>query len=135
MLTQTNMPTQKQRAAFKEITENHRSVSEAMRSVGYSPSTASKPSNLTKSKGWKWLANKYIPDELLAQKHRELLDKQDSASVAKALDMAYKIKGYYAPEKHQNQNASISFKWTDEQVKSIAKRVLEKDNKDKSTVD
>lgn len=58
-----------------------------------------------------------IPDELLVKKHLELLnvpkvkrvyikgemmsevEETDSQAIGKGLDMAYKIKGYYAPDK------------------------------------
>lgn len=47
-----------------------------------------------------------IPDELLLERHLELLNKIDVLSgqldaqvVLRALDMAYKLKGHYAPEK------------------------------------
>lgn len=96
------MPTVMQREAFKEITEKHRPVSRAMIDVGYSEHTASKPSNLTKSKGWIALMDKHIPDSLLAKKHLALLNKEDKITgdidvqaVSKGLDMAYKIKNKY----------------------------------------
>jgi len=49
------MATIKQKLALKKITENHRSVSAAMREAGYSPNTACKPKNLTESKSWQEL--------------------------------------------------------------------------------
>lgn len=72
-----------------------------------------------------------IPDELLEQRHLELLNKRDkfivkdaetgaiqqevdmgpeTTSVSKGLDMAYKLKGAYAPEKSisLNMNAEIA---------------------------
>jgi len=47
-----------------------------------------------------------IPNELLVEKHLELLNKEDVLrgidvnAVKAGLDMAYKLKGSYAPEKH-----------------------------------
>lgn len=62
------MSTVKQRLAVKEITENHLPVSKAMLKVGYDSDTASKPSNLTKSKGFKELiAQLGVSDEDLAE--------------------------------------------------------------------
>lgn len=55
-----------------------------------------------------------IPDELLIEKHKALLNKIDEqgeidvAAVSKGLDMGYKVKGAYAPEKHQNVNVNIN---------------------------
>ncbi len=69
-----------------------------------------------------------LPDELLTEKHLALLNKKevivrnnvtsgeietiptgeiDSQAVAKGLDMAYKVKGTYAPEKSQALNINI----------------------------
>jgi hypothetical protein len=107
------MPTLRQKKAFKEITDNHRPVSTVMREVGYDDDTASKPSNLTNSKGWKELMEQYMPDSLLAKRHQELLNKRDedgtpdTVAVTKALDMSYKLKGSYAPEKTSSLNLNI----------------------------
>lgn len=55
-----------------------------------------------------------LPDELLIEKHKALLNKIDEqgeidvAAVSKGLDMGYKVKGAYAPEKHQNVNVNIN---------------------------
>lgn len=54
-----------------------------------------------------------LPDELLAEKHLALLNKMngdeiDVNAVKSGLEMAYKIKGKYAPEKHINYNANVS---------------------------
>lgn len=103
------MATLRQKKAFKEVTENHRPVSTAMIGVGYSPQTASKPSNLTKSKGWEELMEKHLPDKLLAKVHKEGLgaaeqiiiegqvigSKPDYAVRHKYLDSAYKLKKRY----------------------------------------
>src|SRR3990167_9301423 len=53
-----------------------------------------------------------IPDELLTEKHLALLNKMDGEdidtfAVSKGLDLAYKVKGSYAPEKHLNVNIPI----------------------------
>ena len=114
------MATLKQKKAFKEAVENGGNVSRAMIDVGYSPATAHTPQKLTDTKGWKELMEEYIPDDLLARKHLELLNKRevirwfnhatgememevtdqpDGQAVPKALDMAYKLKGSYAAEK------------------------------------
>lgn len=70
-----------------------------------------------KKKLYKELLDEVMPETLLAKKHRELLTvprkrkvyvkgelreettELDGQSVSKALDMAYKLKGEYAPEK------------------------------------
>ena len=68
------MPTLKQKKVLKEITENHGSVSGAMRKVGYSQNTAKKPTNLTESKGWKELLEQNgLDDDSLTKTHVQLL--------------------------------------------------------------
>lgn len=75
--------------------------------------------NLTKPKIIKAIADR-LPDDLLEERHLELLNKRevikmfngegkvidqpDTQAVSKGLEMAYKIKGSYAPEKHVNLN-------------------------------
>ena len=96
--------TLKQKRAFKEIVENHRSVSSAMREVGYKATTATVPKNLTESKGWKELLNKYLPDDKLLQKHNQALEakkwndftgerEEDHTIRLRAVELGYKLKG------------------------------------------
>jgi hypothetical protein len=112
------MATAKQKLVAQKVAKGS-SVSAAMREVGYSPATASHPSKVTRSKGFKVLMEKYLPDSLLMEKHQELLmvprklrtyikgdlqmetEEVDSQAVGKGLDMAYKLKGAYAAEKHE----------------------------------
>ena len=55
-----------------------------------------------------------IPDDLLSEKHLALLNKVtedgeiDVQAVSKGLDLAYKIKGTYAPEEHINKNLNMN---------------------------
>lgn len=115
----------KQKKAFKRVVENRGNVSKAMREVGYSPITAKNPKNLTDSKGWQELMKEYLPDDFLAKKHRELLEaktkdkKIDVTAVSKGLDMGYKLKGNYAPEKKQTLNLNIEVK-PNKKAQSIA---------------
>lgn len=68
------MPTSKQELVLRKITENHRiSISRAMREAGYSNHTASKPSNLTDSKGWKDMLDQAFSEEELLGKLNDLL--------------------------------------------------------------
>lgn len=55
-----------------------------------------------------------LPDDLLEEKHLALLNKMtligneiDVNAVAKGLDMAYKVKGTYAPDKTLNINMNV----------------------------
>jgi hypothetical protein len=98
------MPTIKQKKAFDKIVENHGNVSKTMLEVGYTENSAKNPKNLTESDGWKELMKIQLPDELIAIKHKALLNKVDKdgeidvQAVTKGVDMAYKIKGYYPKE-------------------------------------
>lgn len=69
----TYMATVKQKLAFKKTLENGGSVSKAMRETKYNKSVAKNPKILTASKGWKELMDQYMPEDLLAKKHIELL--------------------------------------------------------------
>lgn len=89
------MATLKQKIAVKEITENHRSVSSAMRVAGYDEDTVVKPSNLTDSKGFKELMNKLgITDEKLAKVLDRGLEDNDSNTRHKYLETGLRLKGY-----------------------------------------
>lgn len=110
-------PNLRQKKALDELVGNGGNITKAMIAAGYSPATANTPQKLTESKGWKELMEENMPDELLTTRHAELLNKRektvlkvgdetvtidlgvDVQAVSKGLDMAYKLKGSYAPEK------------------------------------
>lgn len=98
----------KQKAAVKYIIENNSSVTAAMRAVGYSPGHARNSSNLTKTRGFRELMAKYLPEDYVAQKHRSFLDDDNKQVAVKALDLSYKLRGAYAPVKHLNLNVNAS---------------------------
>jgi hypothetical protein len=112
------MPTLKQKAAIQKILVNPGlTVTEAMREVGYSENTVNTPSDVTRSKGWKELMDKYFPEEKVATVHARILDAkrviyatdkgkisdmvevEDNDAQAKGVDLAYKLRGSYAPDK------------------------------------
>lgn len=113
------MPTIKQQNAFNGAVGNGGNITQAMRDAQYSENTLNTPQKLTESRGWQELMEEYLPDTLLGVKHKELLEikkkvrtfkrgdiieqyeELDSNAVGKGLDMAYKLKGYYAPEKKE----------------------------------
>lgn len=131
-----NMATAKQKKSFKKSMENGGNISKAMRDSGYSENSAKNPQKQKKTKGWNELMEKYIPDEDLAKKHKELLNKQevylknnnktgkieviktgeiDAHAVGRGLDMGYKLKNKYAAEKVKlikDDNANL----TDEEI-------------------
>lgn len=72
---------------------------------------------------------KALPDELLAQVHREGLeatkeDEPDYGVRHKYLDSAYKLKGSYAAEKHVNVSLTLSKEERDKML-GITSKVLE----------
>jgi hypothetical protein len=110
------MATIRQQKAIKILMDSGgKSVSGAMKKAGYSEATAKTPSKLTGSKTFKDLFEEYIPDDLLAKKHKELLtvpikvkkvkengkmvtyEYTDVHALKAGLDLAYKVKGRYAP--------------------------------------
>lgn len=124
------MATTKQKKAIKKVL-NGTPIKHAMQEVGYAPSTAKTTTKLTSSKAWEELMEKNLPDKLLAKKHLALLEKEevvvrnnvtsgeietiptgqiDTTSVAKGLDMAYKLKKRYPKESEINQQFNIAVK-------------------------
>lgn len=96
--------TVKQKLAVKKVVENHGNISKSMREAGYTPKTAKNPKNLTESKAWPKLMEKYLPDDKLLKKHDEALEatkwndftgerEEDHTTRLKAVDMGYKLKG------------------------------------------
>lgn len=142
------MPTIRQKKAFKEVVKGS-TLTKAMSVAGYSPSAVKRTNKLTNTLGWKELLETELPDGLLAERHRELLDKRETIShyemeqidgkemkvyspidigpdvqaVTKGLDMAYKIKGTYAPEKSVNLNVEVVA--PSERIKELAKKLNE----------
>ena len=70
--------------AHRQIFENYkeqgfRSLGKAIRRTGvYSEGVANRVNVITKSKSWQLLMNEYMPEEVLAQRHAELLNKRDT---------------------------------------------------------
>lgn len=73
-----------------------------------------------------------LPDDLLAEKHLALLNKMegeeiDVNAVSKGLDLAYKVKGTYAPEKKISLNRNINEEIKDKsQLEALRKEYEEK---------
>lgn len=93
------MATERQKEAIENVVENGGNVSRAMLDAGYSPNTAKTPQKLTESKAWEELMKEHLPDVSLAKVHEQLLHSEEQPIQVKALDMGYKLKGKYAPEK------------------------------------
>lgn len=93
------MATIRQKKAFKAVGENGGIISKAMQTAGYAPSQWHATEKLTESDGWKELTKEFLPDKDLAKQHRKFLYSGKEEIGVKALDLAYKVKGNYAPEK------------------------------------
>ena len=115
----------KQTLAAQKILETNGNVSAAMKLAGYSVETAKNPQQLTRSKGWQELMQKYLPDNHLMKRHKEFLDaprqirtykkgdlvsetEETDPSAVRALDMAYKLKGRYSAESEGNKTLIIN---------------------------
>lgn len=111
--------TLRQQALAERIMENHGSMAQAIRDVGYSESTAKNPALVLKSKSFVELLEKRLPERHLLKKHREFLDskkvirvyikgdlkeitEETDGNAVKALDMAYKLKGKYQEKAGNN---------------------------------
>lgn len=74
------MATENQKIVFKQVVAKVRkgqkiSISKEMRESGvYSEETSKIPGKLTKSKGWKELLDSDLSDDLLSERHKELLN-------------------------------------------------------------
>lgn len=114
----------KEKGFVKDWLETGNGVQSALKNYDtddYSTAGVIAHENLKKPKIIKLISD-MLPDELLAEKHLKLLNKQqvqlknnvssgeidiiqtgeiDPMAVAKGLDMAYKLKGSYAPEKKE----------------------------------
>lgn len=102
-------PTERQKKAFQILSEEGKKKGEAMREAGYSEIVAKAPTRVTKTRGWEELLKRELPDEKLVKKHNYLLSSRRKEETQKsALDMAYKLKGSYAPERSQSLNLNIN---------------------------
>lgn len=101
---------ERQKKAFKEIVKGS-SIKDAMLKAGYSPASAQRSNVLKRTKTWKELMDKYLPDDLLqkvhleglkatqfvprgiGKGHTELVEVPDASTRHKYLKTAYEIKG------------------------------------------
>lgn len=128
------MATENQKAIAKRVAEKVRkgikvSVSQEIReSKVYSPSMASHPNKITKSKAWPELMQEYLPDKELAKVHKSVLNKKEVVIVGdgkgeshweytgqphtdalRAVDIAYKVGKKYDTEINANNVNIVVF--------------------------
>lgn len=84
-----------------DLMANGMSKDEAMMEIDYQEALQESPEAVLETDAWQITMAKYLPDESLAMKHSELLNKRDrngeidTPAVVKALEMAYKLKGKF----------------------------------------
>jgi len=106
------MGTIKQKKAAEEIAKSmkgkeSKTAGEILEKVGYSEAIAKNPKMVLESEGFLEEFEKLIPNSKLTLKHNQLLEDEKSEIQIKALDMAYKVKGNYAPEKSISANLNL----------------------------
>lgn len=118
----------KHRALFAEMQTNGAKITPAMIALEYSPNTVKTPGMLTRTKSWQALMAEHLPEDLVALRHSELLNKRarrniknskgevteydvddgpDTPAVVKALELAYKLRGSFAAEKQMEAKSVI----------------------------
>lgn len=108
------MATFRQKAAAKETVKiitgesELKTSKELLAKCSYGKGLQKQPNRVLESKGYLETLDKYLPDDYLADKHTELINDKESAIRIKALDLAYKVKGSYAPEKKQSVNLNLN---------------------------
>lgn len=137
-------PTIRMQRLAKALAENRgKSFRKAAIEVGYSQSVADSPDKVTKSASWKSLMNKYLPEELIAQKHQELLNAEEIVFIPRGskilerkrpdftarkagVEMGYKLRGSYAAEKVEIERRKFQDMTDEELAVAIAeaKKVL-----------
>ncbi len=100
--------------------EHRGMISKAMEAVGYPASMQDRPAKVTDTKSWQALLQEHLPEDLLARRHEELLNKRegtyvtygrgknrkvefidkgpDTSAVTRGLEMAYKLRGSFVAE-------------------------------------
>lgn len=100
--------------------ENKGLMNKALAAAGYPLSMQDKPSQITDTKSWRAILDEHLPEDLLALRHNELLNKRDgiyvtqghgknrtqifldrgpdTTAVKGALEMGYKLRGKFVSE-------------------------------------
>lgn len=70
-MKRTKEPNLKQKEAFKNMLENGGKLQPAMEKAGYTKAYSKNPDKLKRTKGWKAMMRKYLPDSLLVKVAKE----------------------------------------------------------------
>lgn len=120
-----------------------KSFAQAAREAGYSEAIVNTPAKITKSKSWQALMDEYLPQDLIARKHQELLEAEETIFIPRGkeilerkrpdhmarragIDMAHKLRGNYAPEKIELERRKFQ-DMSDEELRTTiveAKKIL-----------
>ena len=95
----------KQAKAINGVIAEGLNITQARLKAGYSPKTANKTEQLTKSGAWKEVMETYLPDHKLFKAHQDALEatkwndftgerEEDHIVRLRAVDMGYKLKGH-----------------------------------------
>ena len=91
----TFMVTKLQERTFDLMLQTGMPASQAMKKAGYKASTARTPQKLTNSNSWRELLERRLPHDATFKRLKYLLERKDGLSVARGLDMVFKLKGMY----------------------------------------
>lgn len=121
-------PTERAKLAYQIFVENRGLIGmgEAMRRAGYSVVYSTNPKQLTETDGFQQIIEKYLPDEVLAEKHlsllnakrkkttfvkgqvTEVIEEEDTFAITNALKLGYQVKGKLVDKKQINGQLSVT---------------------------
>lgn len=136
-------PSVKQKRAMRKLVEalengSYSTMKDILKDSGYSDNVASQPTKVTKTATWRELMDEYLPDELLAKTHAELFKAEgtiyatsegritdtmkvpDWTARKNAIDLAYKVKGRFAPTQMAVSVERKLEELSDEELEAIA---------------
>lgn len=118
------MATERQKKAIELMMTAKKKISvrKAMLKAGYSPASAH-VNSIKKTGAWLDVLNKGLNDGFLLKRHKYLLEKNDGASIARGLDMAYKLKKYYGEDNGTGGVVNVQIMSYADKVKGMATAV------------
>jgi hypothetical protein len=122
----------RQKKVITEMLENGRSVSAAMKEAGYSEAYSKHPEKLRRTKNFQDLLEEHLPDELLVERHHELVKSKDENIGLRAVEAGYKIKNKYEPEETIHTFRRFE-EMSDEELQEQLNARLIKAGKDRNT--
>lgn len=117
----------KHRAIFERMKQGE-TITGAMIAMSYSPSVVDRPTQITRSKSWAMLMDEQLPEDVVARRHREILDARKYRTVVtgrgknrreervddgvdpivvKGVELAYKLRGRTAGDAPPAERAHV----------------------------